>query len=134
MRAPCSDLEFRAFGEIARKGGLVKALNLKSGASLSRKKLDDLSTADRTAVVWGGGSKGVTFLNIMKAGNEVTFVVDINPHKQGKFIAGSGQQIVAPEALVADPPAVIIVMNPLYRDEIAAMVNSLGIASDIVGV
>ena len=84
--------------------------------------------------MWGGGSKGVTFLNIMKAGREVSFVVDINPHKQGKYAAGSGQQIVAPEALVADPPAVIIVMNPLYQDEIEAMVTSLGIEAEIVGV
>ena len=99
-----------------------------------RERLTDLAATGRTAVVWGGGSKGVTFLNIMQAGDEVSCVVDINPHKQGKFVAGTGHQIVAPEALDKHPPAVIIVMNPLYRDEIEEMVGELGVEAEIVGV
>jgi hypothetical protein len=51
------------------------------------------------AVIWGGGSKGVTFLNTLVIIDDITCAVDINPHKQGTFIAGSGQEIVAPDFL-----------------------------------
>ena len=34
------------------------------------------------------------------------------------FLAGSGQQIVAPEFLKAYRPDVVVAMNAVYRDEI----------------
>ena len=36
--------------------------------------------------IWGGGSKGVAFLTTNGLRDEVAQVVDINPHKQGKFL------------------------------------------------
>jgi 2-polyprenyl-3-methyl-5-hydroxy-6-metoxy-1,4-benzoquinol methylase len=99
-----------------------------------RSRLDELAAVGRQAAVWGGGSKGVTFLNILRARDEVSCVVDINPHKQGGHVPGTGQQVVAPEHLRDDRPALIIVMNPLYREEIGGMVADLGIDADIVGV
>ncbi len=74
-------------------------------------------------VVWGAGSKGVTFLNLMPSGGLVDYVVDINPHKKGLYIAGTGQRVVSPEELVNIRPQVVITMNPLYTDEIKSMIN-----------
>lgn len=79
-------------------------------------------------VVWGGGSKGVTFLNLLGAGtDEVRRVVDVNPRKHGKFVAGTAQEIVPPEALVEDPPGLILVMNAVYLDEIRGQLEGLGL-------
>ena len=47
-------------------------------------------------------------------------MVDINPHKHGKYLAGSGHQIVGPDALVEIKPDVVVVMNPIYVEEIRA--------------
>lgn len=83
--------------------------------------------AGQRVVVWGAGSKGVTFLNALKTRDQIEFVVDINPRKQGMYIAGTGQQIVAPEFLRDYAPDVVIVMNPVYMDEIGQLVYSLGL-------
>jgi hypothetical protein len=45
-------------------------------------------------------------------------VVDINPHRQGKFMPGTGHPIVAPEGLVDVRPEHVVVMNPIYVQEI----------------
>ena len=44
--------------------------------------------------------------------------MDINPHKHGKFLAGSGLEIVSPDALGALRPEVVLVMNSIYSEEI----------------
>ncbi|HTV55005.1 MAG TPA: class I SAM-dependent methyltransferase [Terriglobia bacterium] len=90
------------------------------------KILDELRKSPKPAVVWGGGSKGVAFLNRFKAA-PVDYVVDLNPHKQGNFVSGTGQQVVAPEFLREIQPGTIIIMNPNYRNEIQREVESLGI-------
>ena len=67
------------------------------------------------------------FLN--KFGDEQVcdYVVDINPHKQGKFIPGTGQEVVPSEFLKEYWPKVVIIMNPNYREEIELQVERLGL-------
>jgi hypothetical protein len=73
-------------------------------------------------VVWGAGSKGITFLNVLKSENVIEFVIDVNPHKHGLYVPGTGQQVVAPDMLTDIQPDVVIVMNPIYLDEINKMI------------
>ncbi len=80
-----------------------------------------------TAVVWGGGSKGVTFLNVLKNTGGIDYIVDLNPHKQGKFVPGTGQEVVAPGFLREHRPATVVVMNPIYLEEIGNEIESMGI-------
>ncbi len=73
-------------------------------------------------VAWGAGTKGTTFLNVLDISQDVLeYVVDIHPKKQGKFVPGTGQEIVAPRFLAEYQPDTIIVMNPLYLREIRDM-------------
>ena len=95
---------------------------------------DDLNTSGRRAVVWGAGSKGVAFLNTIDTADAVQNVVDINPRKHGMHVSGTGQEIVGPDALKTADPSLIIVMNPNYRDEIAAMASDLGVRAEVVAV
>jgi SAM-dependent methyltransferase len=88
----------------------------------------------RRVVIWGGGSKGVAFLTTLGLNEEISAVVDVNPYKQGKFIPGTGHPVVAPAALVNDPPDLVIVMNPIYIDEIAASLRALRLEPEIIGV
>ena len=82
--------------------------------------------------LWGAGAKGTTFLNLVPAGESIQFVVDVNPRKQGKYVPGTGQRIVAPESLVEHPPATILVMNPVYSDEIAESLRRLRVDAQLV--
>ena len=99
-----------------------------------RKTLDGLAERGERAVVWGAGSKAVSFLNTFFPPDDgspqplpcpVAHVVDINPRKHGFYTTGSGHRIVAPEHLRQAPPDAIIVMNPVYRAEIEETVRDL---------
>jgi SAM-dependent methyltransferase len=72
--------------------------------------------------IWGSGSKCVSLVSSLalssRLGTELVAVVDINPHKHGKFLAGSGLEIVSPDALRSLRPEVVLVMNSIYSDEI----------------
>ncbi|MCC7207429.1 MAG: methyltransferase domain-containing protein [Anaerolineae bacterium] len=92
--------------------------------------LAGLRAAGGKAVAWGAGSKGVTFLNVLGAGDEVSAIVDINPRKQGMLVAGTGQRIVPPDALPELRPDAVLIMNPLYVSEIQSTVHGLGLKPD----
>jgi hypothetical protein len=53
--------------------------------------------------------------------------VDISPNKHGKFIAGTGQEIVSPDFLVGYDPDDVLVMNPVYEREISSQLREMGI-------
>jgi hypothetical protein len=75
--------------------------------------------------VWGAGAKGTMFLNVVAAGDKIDTIVDVNPRKHGKFVPGTGQRIRGPESLQAGTRTVLV-MNPLYVNEIAATLGDLG--------
>lgn len=85
-------------------------------------------------VVWGSGSKGVSFLTTLGITSEVAHVVDINPYRQGKFMPGTGHQIVAPDFLRTSRPARVIIMNPVYVPEISKALRDLGVSAEVLSV
>lgn len=84
---------------------------------------------DGPVAVWGAGSKGVTFLNVVPAGREVRWLIDVNPNKQGGHVPGTGHRVEGPEALAS--PRHVLVMNPIYADEIAAQLSDAGLHPEI---
>jgi hypothetical protein len=85
---------------------------------------EEQNRTEQSAIVWGGGSKGVIFSLLReRIGKPVSAVVDINPAKQGKFLPVTGLQVVSPESLLSQHPegATVYVMNSNYIDEIKSM-------------
>lgn len=95
-------------------------------------KINTWCASGKNLVLWGGGSKGVSFLNMLDVNEKIDFVVDINLRKQGKYVAGVGQEIIAPEKLKDDKTDVVILMNPNYEDEVKRQLLELGISCDVV--
>ncbi len=91
------------------------------------KQLSEIKENNLKAVLWGAGSKGVTFLNTFKIKDEIQYIVDINPRKQGMFVAGTGQKIISPDFLREFKPDVIFIMNAIYRNEIQKMMDEFQI-------
>jgi SAM-dependent methyltransferase len=89
---------------------------------------DEMRSKGQRAVTWGAGAKGTIFLNILGGHASVEYVVDINPNKQGHFIPGTGQRIIAPEALRDLKPEAVILMNPAYHDEVKRVIAGLGLS------
>ena len=102
-----------------------------STADRWRSVIQDVRRSGGHVVLWGSGSKSVSFLTTVGVDDEVDFVVDINPHKQGTYNAGTGQRIVAPEELLEIEPALVVVMNPVYEQEITEQLTGLGLHPDI---
>ncbi|MGI9534498.1 MAG: class I SAM-dependent methyltransferase [Thermodesulfobacteriota bacterium] len=97
--------------------------------------LNDIKEKGLKSVVWGSSSKGVAFLTTLDAGHdEIEYVVDINPYRQGSFMAGTGQEIVSPEFLKEYKPDLIIVMNPIYTNEIKKGLVELQLSPDVITV
>ena len=90
-------------------------------------------------VMWGGGSKAVAFLSTLEAyrapiAKRIKCVVDINPRRQGTYLPAVVQKIVAPAELRELKPDLVLVMNPVYEQEICETVCAMGLAPGIVAL
>lgn len=99
-----------------------------------RTRIADLDAAGKRAVIWGSGSKGVSFISNLALGDELAAAVDINPHKWGKFMVGSNHEIVAPERLNEIAPDLVVAMNQIYVDEIGAQLRELGVTTELTAL
>jgi SAM-dependent methyltransferase len=113
--------EVQLFGETFR-----------TAVEVAARVLDRAEEQKQRVIVWGAGSKGVTFLNVFKDRSILEYAVDVNPHKQGKFVPGTGQPIMPPQFLSEYEPDVVLVMNPLYQEEIARYLDDLSIVPKLV--
>ena len=92
----------------------------------------DLHQQGQRIVIWGGGSKGVAFLTTLGFYDEIEYAVDINPRKHSMFMAGTGQETVGPDFLREYQPDTVIVMNPIYCDEIQRDLDRLGVSARLL--
>jgi len=97
-----SDFALTATKKAAQWGSLIRAVSLAGGK----------------AVLWGSGSKAVSFLAATQTEPHVQYLVDINPHRWGKFVPGSGTKIVSPAFRAQYQPDLVIAMNAMYSTEI----------------
>lgn len=96
------------------------------------RQLDEIKKKGQRAVLWGAGARGDTFLSAIGIRDEISMVVDLNPRKWGKHMAGTGQQIHSPEALRAEPPQVVVIANEIYKEEIGKSLRDMGIDAEIL--
>lgn len=110
--------------------GYAKTVRLRTEAVL--RALEGFRSLGVVAI-WGAGAKGVTFLNLVDpACTLVDCTVDVNPRKQGKFVAGTGHPIVSPAELAPRDVRTVVVMNPNYVEEIRRLVGDTGRTVDVV--
>ncbi len=106
-----------------------------------RRAVDRIATARRElealaavgpVVLWGAGSKGITYLNLVADVAPVAAVVDINPRKTGWGVPGTSLTITSPDDLVGLRPQTVLAANPMYVDEIASLLADQDLRPDIV--
>lgn len=79
----------------------------------------DIFATGRALAIWGSGSKAVAFLKTVAPTNLPVAIVDINPHRAGRYAPGMAIPVSLPADIKDHDPDAIIVMNPIYLDEIA---------------
>ncbi len=95
-------------------------------------RLQALGRQGRVAL-WGAGAKGVTFANLVDPGARlIDCLVDINPNKQGGYVAASAHPIVGYRELPARGVRTAVLMNPNYREENLRQLAEAGVAVDLV--
>ena len=87
-----------------------------------------LADLDANAVIWGAGSKGITFANALgDACKALVAFVDLNPRKHGLIAPGVALPVVSPEALSDLNPDLVLISNTLYETEIREQVTAMGL-------
>jgi SAM-dependent methyltransferase len=96
-----------------------------------KKRLERLRRQRKRVVIWGAGSKGVTFLNVVGE-TGIEYAVDLNPRKHKRFVPGTGQQVVSPTFLRQYRPDVVVVMNPIYQHEIQEQMRGMALPGPLI--
>ena len=119
------------------EAGEVRA-SVESFPNRYRQKIDhwhevcrELEHSGKRALVWGGGSKGVTFLNLLKPAC-VLGVIDLNPRKHGHYVPVTGHEVLSPSHVADLKPDVVLVMNGVYQDEIRAFLHGERLSPELL--
>jgi Methyltransferase domain/C-methyltransferase C-terminal domain len=99
-----------------------------------RAALRRLAVEASPVVIWQGASKTVGFMGAIGDADLIDCAVDINPHRQGRFLPMTGLEIHPPEYLVKLRPKSIVLMNPVYFREVAAKLRALDLSSNLLTV
>ncbi|WP_199231926.1 MULTISPECIES: class I SAM-dependent methyltransferase [unclassified Azospirillum] len=72
-------------------------------------------------VAYGAAAKGATLLNYVGIGHDlISYVVDRNHHKHGKYMTGQRLPIYPVDMLLADQPDCVLLLSWNFADEILA--------------
>ena len=90
------------------------------------KTLGDAQTQGLKVAAYGAAAKGNTLLNYSMINNDlISYVVDLNPNKQGKFLPGSHIPVVSEAALRENRPDILLVLPWNLANEIKSQLNWL---------
>lgn len=92
-----------------------------------RSMVQQASQQGQRVVLWGSGSKAVSFLTTLGVSAAIDGVTDINPNRHGYFMPGTGHEILPPSELAEIKPGLVIAMNRIYRAEIQADLDRMGL-------
>ena len=86
-----------------------------------RQFLDTAAANGRRVAAYGAAAKGATLLGSCRATRrDIAFVADLNPHKQGRYLPGTGIPIVSPERIFIERPDYILILPWNLQKEIIA--------------
>jgi SAM-dependent methyltransferase len=84
-----------------------------------RRFVEDAKSKGSRIAAYGAAAKGSTLLNTAAfTTDEIDYVVDRNPHKQGRFMPGSRLPILEPGYVLDDRPDFLLLLAWNLRDEI----------------
>jgi SAM-dependent methyltransferase len=113
----------RRFGNIARQA-----------IAHCDRHLETLAACCRPTVLWQGAAKTVGFLSSLHCSGLIHSAVDLSPQRHGQYLPGSGLPVYAPRTLRAIDPAHVVLMNPVYLDEVRAQLTALGVGAALLTV
>ena len=88
--------------------------------------LDAARLEGKTVAGYGAAAKGNTLLNYAGVGaDDIDFVCDGNPAKQGKFLPGSRIPVLAPDHIDSAKPDYVLILPWNLKDEISGQLSRI---------
>ena len=116
---------------VAELVALVDVFDFQETEARLRHRIGELASRGPLAI-WGAGAKGATLCDLVdRDGAALAGVVDVNPAKQGRLIAGTGHPILSPEVAVGRGIMTAVVLNPNYVGEVRALLARLGSTAEV---
>lgn len=84
--------------------------------------------------LWGAGSRATAFCANLPDLALVKGAIDVNPNRAGTYVPGTTLATVEPSHLRGCKRLFILIMNPIYRSEIADMVASIGTSAEFASL
>ena len=128
-RKPAPVIDHGAQDAIARSVDALEA-NFAAMQQHAEAMIEKIRERSIRVAAWGAGARAVTFFNLFDLGDACPAIVDINQRRQGKYLPGSGQRIVSPDALATLAPDLLIITNPTYAAEIKDHVARIGLTPE----
>ena len=117
------DAEIEQWLRRERESGLCDgsfASRLADRVALVREGVHDLIHRHGQIGGFGAAAKATVLLNVLGLGrDQVPWVADVSPHKQGWFIPGTLQEVVRPDRLTEAQPRACLIFPWNIADEIA---------------
>jgi len=89
-------------------------------------EVEAIKRRGESVAAYGAAAKGNTLLNFVGLDSfSIDYVVDRNPHKQGKYLPGSHIPIVNEEQLQKNPPDVLLILPWNLADELSQQLDYL---------
>lgn len=99
-----------------------------------RAALRDLARDGRPLVIWQAASKTVGLLTALQDDTLIDCAVDMSVHRHGRFLPPNGLPIFSPQDLAALRPKNVVLMNPVYYDEVRASLSRLGLLTNLLTI
>lgn len=117
--------------EALRKRVAEFAETVRTYAQKWSERLAELNKTGKRVAIWGAGARALLFLNQIENMDHVGCVVDINPDRQGRYLAHICVKIDAPEAIHDFKPDLMLISNSAFAEEIKAQARELGINAEM---
>jgi Methyltransferase domain/C-methyltransferase C-terminal domain len=94
--------------------------------AICRARMKEYGSGSGGLVIWQGAAKTVGLLTSLGRDVPIRFAVDQNTRRHGFYLPPSGLQVKSPDAIASARPEHVVLMNPVYFDEVRTRLDSLG--------
>lgn len=112
---------FRSLGQKVDIGPILE--NEKAIQEDIKRHLEGLRKKGEKMAVWGASHQGLTLLSTTALQEEVAYIIDSAPFKQGKYSPASHLPIVDKRHFQKEPVEEILIVAPGYTEEIAGIIR-----------